>query len=208
MAFTPLVIRDGSNNAQNIQAFQDASGNMSLAQSLDSNSVTYRASANFTPQVTGAVTMITITGSATKTVRIKRIGLTGISTGGGTFAAALQRTSALGAGGTIQTPTIAKLDTNAVAATAVVNHWITSLKAAGTPVGGQLSQGSIVTIIPVATYAPAPAQMLFPEFVASSQQSIVLRGATDFLEVQNIQPTNLVAGTVLGYVIEWTEDAS
>lgn len=209
MAFTPIIARDGNNAAQSMQAFQDGAGINAAAVSLDSTAPTYRAAANFTPQATGAVTVISIQGSATKTVRIKRIGVSGVSTGAGQNIYALQRTSALGAGGTTVTPTVAKLDTLSAAATAVVQHYTTSLKAAGTGVGGPISTSNVQTCVTaVPTTGVLPVTQLFPEFGVPAGQAIVLRGVADFLEVQNLAAANLAAGTVLNYFIEWTEDAS
>ena len=209
MAFTPIVARDGNNVAQSIGAFQDAAGVNYSAMSLDSAIPTYRAAANFTPQATGAVTVISIQGSATKTIRIKRIGISGVSTANGQNVYALQRTSALGAGGTTVNPTVAKLDTNSATATAVVAHYTTSLKAAGTGVGGPLSTANVQTCVTAVPTVMVPsATQLFPEFGVPAGQAIVLRGAADFLEVQNLAAANLAAGTVLSYFVEWTEDAS
>ena len=209
MALTPLVIRDGNNAAQSVVAFQDGAGYNLSAVSLDSSRATYRAAANFTPQATAAVTIISIQGSATKTVRIKRIGLSGVSTGAGQNVYALQRTSALGAGGTAVNPTVAKVDTLDAAATAVVAHYTTSLKAAGTGVGGPLSTSNVQTCVTaVPTTGVLPVTQLFPEFGVPSGKAIVLRGTADFLEIQNLAGTNLAAGTVLNYFVEWEEDGS
>jgi hypothetical protein len=216
MALTPLVVRDGNNAAQNQEMLQGVSGagNNIPVVSLDSTRVTYRASASFTPQATAAVTLITVTGSASKTVRIKRIFLGGASTALSVAPIiALQRTSALGAGGTLVAPTVAFLDRGAgasyAAATAVVNHWTTTLKAAGTAVGGPISTQRLFTdTVTTPTVASRPGLMLFPEYGMPIGSAIVLRGATDFLEVQNVNAGNLAAGTVLEYFVEWEEDAS
>jgi hypothetical protein len=210
MAFAPIVVRDGNNAAASVGAFQDAAGVNYSAVSLDNTLPTYRASANFTPTATGAVTVISVTGSATKTIRIKRILIGGVSTALGTSVLQLQRTSALGAGGTTVSPTVSKLDTGSAAATAVVSHYTSTLKAAGTGVGGPIntqliSLGTVTT--PTVALAGVP-QPLFPEFGAPIGQAIVLRGTSDFLEIQNVTPANLGAGTVMTYMVEWTEDAS
>lgn len=210
MALTPLVVRDGNNAAQSMDALQDAAGiNVSIV-SLDSTRATYRAAANFTPQPTAAVTVISIQGSATKTVRIKRIGLSGVSTAAGQNIYALQRSTALGAGGTTVNPTLAKMDFLSAAATAVVAHYTTSAKAAGTSTGiGPLTTANVQTCVTaVPTTSVLPVTQLFPEFGAPIGQAIVLRGTSDFLEVQNLAAANLAAGTVLNYFIEWEEDAS
>jgi hypothetical protein len=218
MALTPLVVRDGNNVAANQEMLQGVSGagNNIPVVSLDSTRVTYRASANFTPQPTAAVTVITITGSATKTVRIKRVMMGGVSTAVSISVWALQRTSALGAGGTLVAPTVALLDRGAsasyAAATAVVNHWTTTLKAAGTTtsMGGPITTRSVGTNV-VTTPATAwiePFAPLFPEAGMPVGSAIVLRGTSEILEVQNVAPANLGAGTVLSYMIEWEEDNS
>lgn len=206
-----LAVKDANSASQNLAVFQDPALVQRYAIALDApGEAVYRASANFTPQATAAVTIITITGSATKTVRIRRILLAGVSTGLGGSTFQLQRTSALGAGGTLVAPTVSKVDSGTVApATAVVNHWTTTLKAAGTAVGGPMSTFQFVSnTVTTPTVGFAGQIMAFPEFGVPVGQAIVLRGVGDILEVQNITPTNLGAGTVVSYTVEWAEDAS
>ena len=210
MALTPIIVRDGNNAAQSMDALQDAAGvNMSVV-SLDSTRPTYRASANFTPLVTAAVALISIKGSASKTIRIKRILVGGVSTALSASVLQLQRTSSVGTGGTIVTPTVSKLDTGSAAATAIVQHYTTAAQSAGVAVGGpistQLITTSTVTTPTVGNFGTP--QAMFPEFGAPVGQAIVLRGAADILEIQNVAPTNLGAGSVLTYMVEWEEDAS
>jgi hypothetical protein len=181
--------------------------------SLDQHGVcTYRYSASFTPQATGAVTLVTYTGSATKTIRIKRVWLTGHSTANAQEIIALQRTSALGAGGTAVPVTAGQLDTKGLAsatcgaATGAVNHYTTTLKAAGTPSGGALSTQDFWTGVVTTPTVAIDGLMVFPEGGAPAGQSIVLRGASDFLELQSVNAGNLSAGTVLQYTIEAEEE--
>lgn len=216
MALVPLSILNSVNATANQEMFQGGSaaasgtGNNIPVHSLDSTRTYYRASANFTPQPTAAVTIITVTGSATKAVRILRVTLGGVSTALSASVFALQRTSALGVGGTLVAPTIGKNDSASVTATAVVNHWTTTLKAAGTPVGGPLTTMLITTstVTTPTVSGGGQAQFLFPELGVPVGQALVLRGVADFLEVQNITPVNLAAGSVLTYSIEWAEDNS
>lgn len=209
MALAPLVVRDGNNAAQNVGALQDAAGVSYSQVGLDSSQQVFRASSSFTPQATGAVTVASLTGSATKTVRIRRVLISGSATALSSTLFGLQRTSALGAGGTTVTPTVAKMDTLSAAATAVAQTYTTTLKAAGTPVGGALSQIQLFqTTVTTPTVAWAEAQTLFPEKGATIGQAIVLRGASDFLEVQNLNGGNLAAGSILQVTFEWIEDAS
>lgn len=181
--------------------------------SLDKHGIcAYRFSASFTPQPTAAVTLLSVTGSATKTIRITRAYLTGHSTANAQEIIALQRTSALGAGGTVVSPTAAQLDVKGLnsatcgAATAVVSHYTTTLKAAGTPAGGAITTQDFWTGVVTTPTVYTPGVMLFPEGGFPVEEAIVLRGATDFLEVQSINAGNLSAGTVLQYTIELEEE--
>ncbi len=210
MALSTLVVRDGNNAAQSIPGMADLAGNIASMASLDSSQQFYRASANFTPTATAGVVLLSIQGSATKTVRIRRITIGGVSTALSASVFALQKTSALGAGGTIVSPTIAKLDSNSAAATAVVSHYTATLKAAGTPIGGPITTQLVTTstvTTPTVSGGGGP-QVMFPEGGAPIGQAIVLRGVAEFLEVQNVTPTNLAAGTVLTYCVEFLEDNS
>jgi hypothetical protein len=207
---TSLAVKDANNASQSLTTLTNPAGDERYSVSLDAaGEAVYRVSANFTPQVTGAVTLISITGSATKTVRIRRILIGGVSTANAQSIFALQRTTALGAGGTTVSPTTAKVDSGTVAsATAVVSHYTTTLKAAGTASGGPLATFQVFTNV-VTTPTVTPMQvMAFPELGAPVGQAIVLRGTSDFLEVQNVTPANLSAGTVLFYTVEFVEDGS
>lgn len=216
MALTPLVVRDSNNAAQNQEMLQGVSGagNNIPVVSLDSTRVTYRASASFTPQATAAVTLVTVQGSASKTVRIKRVFLGGASTALSVAPIiTLQRTSALGAGGTAVPVVPSLLDRGAsaayAAATAVVNHYTTTLKAAGTAIGTAFNTQRLFTdTVTTPTVASRPMTPLFPEWGSLIGSAIVLRGTAEFLEIQNINAGNLAAGTVLEYIIEFEEDNS
>lgn len=207
MALIPLVVRDGNNAAQSMDALQDAAGiNMSIV-SLDSTRATYRAALAFTPFATSTGTLFSIQGSSTKTVRIKRIGLAMAGTSGASIVG-LQRTSALGSGGTVAAATAAKLDTLSAAATAVVQGYTTAQQTKGTPVGGLLTAHRIDYAAIAAALAGEPSvTVLFPELGMPVGQAIVLRGAADFLECQ-IVTTAVPASPSAQLVVEWEEDAS
>lgn len=214
MALSPLSVANSSGTAVNQEMLLGATGNNLPVHTLDSTRLTYRVSAQFTPQATAAVTLVSVTGSATRTVRITRIMMGGVSTALSDRAIlCLQRTSALGAGGTTVSPTVALLDRGAsatyAAATAVVSHYTTTLKAAGTAVGGYLGTQRVFTdTVTTPTVASREDLMLFPERGVTIGSAIVLRGASDYLEIQNINASDLAAGTVLNYTIEWCEDLS
>lgn len=207
MAIGTLTVKDGTSTAKTLEVHKDAAGNLIPVHSLDHGKPTYRASALAVgPTLTGAVTLITIQGSATKTVRVKRITVGGVATASASVVFGLIRTSALGAGGTAVTPTVAKHDSAHGAATAVVSHYTTTLKAAGTPNGGPLASRRLQ--LAATGTIPTYQTTFFPGEFELPGQSLVLRGTGDFLEVQNLNAGNLGAGTVLDYVVEFEEDDS
>lgn len=206
---TSLAVKDATSTSQSLSTFTDPAGLERYSMALDApGEAVYRASANFTPTATGAVTLISIQGSATKTVRIRRILIGGVSTANAQSIYVLQRTTVLGSGGTTVSPTIAKVDSGTVAsATAVVSHYTTTLKAAGTGSGPLATFQVFTNVVTTPTVTPIQV-MAFPELGAPVGQSIVLRGTGDYLEIQNLTPTNLSTATVLFYTVEWAEDGS
>lgn len=209
MALPTLSVKDATGQLKTFEVHQDVAGNMFQVVTRDSSAQTYRFSASFTPYATGAVTVLSIKGSATKTVRVKRIAVGGVSTAAGSSVYALQRTSSAGTGGTAVTPTAAKNDTASAAATAVVTHYTTAAQSAGVAVGGPLATRRMGTsIVTLPTTGAVSQYTLFPDDGAMFGQALVLRGTADFIELQNINAGNLPAGTVLEYTVELEEDAS
>ncbi len=211
MAFAPVTILDGNSASKSMGAFQDASSVNYPAYSLDSNMPHYRASATFTPFATAALTIIKLTGSATKTVRVTRVLVGGTATGMAAPIMKLIRVSAIGAGGTAVNPTVAKLDSSVGAATAVATHYTTAANAADTTSEGPLGHyivGMSITAVPTTNWSEQ--LVMFPERGGSALggQAIVLRGTSEILAVTNVSPANMAAGTAVTYSIEWREDAS
>lgn len=208
MALSTLTARDGNNAAVTVPGFADLAGNISPGYSLDNARQTFRASASFTPFATAALALVTIIGSATRTVRVQRILIGGVATALADTLFRLTRTSVIGAGGTAVAPTIAKNDTLTAAPTAVVQHYTTAAQSTGTVVSA-LSHWRqfIATVTTPATAYTNPTYQVFPE-CGIGGQSLVLRGVGDMLQIENLNGGNLGAGTVLEYVVEWVEDAS
>jgi hypothetical protein len=221
LAFSPLVARDGNNAAQSIGAFQDASSVNYSCVSLDSNRAVYRTGAIFTPFATAPLTFISIVGSATKTVRITRIGLWMAATANASIALQLTKGTALGTGGTAVTPTIQKMDSNSASATAVVKHYTTAAQTLATgsisaPYGMMNLPGSLIAET-VQILVP-PAYSFFLNEGGALGNSMVLRGTSEIAEVQighNVTtPLGQSGGAngppamQMGYFIEFIEDAS
>lgn len=205
---TSVTARDGNNAAAPFGSFPDLAGNNAATVSLDNGRQTYRASASFTPFATAALALVTIIGSATKTVRVSRILIGGAATALADTLFRLTRVSVIGTGGTVVAPTISKNDVNSAAATAVVQHYTTAAQSTGTVVSA-LSHWRqfIATVTTPATAYTNPTYQVFPECGVGGQ-ALVLRGTADMLQIENLNAGNLGAATVLEYVIEWSEDAS
>lgn len=206
-----LVVSDGTGVNRNMTTLADPAGAQRTVTSPDeAGAAVYRASATFTPQATAAVTLITFTGSATKTCRIRRILLGGHSTANAETTIALQRTTALGAGGTAVPPNVAKVDSGTVAAaTGAVNHYTATLKAAGTATGvGPLTTTEFFTGVITTPTVTTGMQQIWPDLGSPIGQALVVRGVGDFIEIQNTNAGNLSTATVLSYAIEWIEDGS
>jgi hypothetical protein len=214
MAFTAITIKDGNNASQSMGALQDTvnSANYPLV-SLDSARSTYRTSALFTPFATAPVTYISIVGSATKTVRVQRIGLWMVATANASVGLTLARGTALGTGGTAVTPTVTKLDTSSAASTAVVKHYTTAAQTAATGSTNLSTMNLTGNLVAetVQIFAPAAYSMMFPEGGVGGQ-CIVVRGTSDIIEVQvNLGQSGGANGPPamqVGYFVEWVEDAS
>lgn len=206
---TSVGIADNTGTKQSFATLTDPAGLQRSVTSTDTPGVaSYRCTANFTPFATAAVTMIQVKGSATKTVRVKRILVSGTSTALSASVFSIQRTTGTGAGGTAVTPTITKMDSGTVAAsTAVVTHFTTAAQSSGAGATGLTNWLQFTATATTPTVAMVGPQVVFPEG-SMSGNSLVLRGTADFIEIQNVSPANLGAGTVLAYTIEFEEDGS
>jgi hypothetical protein len=216
MALSTLAARDANNAAVTVPGFADLAGNISPSYSVDNAQQTYRAGALFTPFATAPVTYISFVGSATKTCRIKRIGLWMVATANASVGLLLGRGTALGTGGTAVAAAITKMDTSSATATAVVKHYTTAAQStatgASTAILSTMNLTGNLVAETVQIFAPAAYSLFFPEGGAVSGQSIVVRGTGDIIEVQaqlgQSGGANGPPAMQMGYFVEWTEDAS
>lgn len=162
---------------------------------------TYRAGqTGLTFFSTSAAVLCEIKGSATMTVRIKKITLWGQAATKFYTELQLLRCTGVSAG----TPTVSnngKHDINDPAATAVVNYYTT---AAAQGAGAAIIGAQPLTMTPPS----ATLEMLITQwnFAANDDKPLILRGAGDVLEIYN-SITGFGAGT-WGFEIEWEEDNS
>ena len=147
--------------------------------------------------------VITIIGSATKTVRLKKVRLTATSTSGGTMPVLLIKRSADNTGGTraTQAAYVAKHDSSLSAQSAVVYAYSVipdSLGASAGYVGAQR------LVLGTAAAGGRQAEWIWGE---KNDMCPVLRGVTEVLSV-NLGGNALTSGGVLDWEIVWEEDAS
>lgn len=162
---------------------------------------TYSAALNFTPAVTAAKDIFTITGSATKLIRVTRISCSGTSTAAASIPVLVNKYTGATTGGTATTGTAVAADSSDIAsATAVVKAY-TVAPTSGTG-GGAVRAGTLQTSVPAGNAAVTLAydfSTRIPE-----RLGIILRGTAQELAI-TVGATALSAGTSLNCDVEWTE---
>ena len=203
-----LNVLDGGLNLQAISGMTDADLSLLLIRTSEHRKATFRYAGNFTPVAT-PTDVLMIKGSASTTLRIKRIALYGATaTGAGTMPVTLIRRSTqfTTQGSAVFTPvTAGKHDNvNDAAAGGVVSTIGTAnITSLGTAVAN-LGQGRLWFPIS-ASGAPLP---LVWDFATRQDKPIILRGVSDFLFINLGVSSALPAGGTIDYDIQIEEDAS
>jgi len=160
------------------------------------------ASAAFTPPATPN-DVFSIYGSASKTVRVTRIGISGIQNTAGVNSWFLIKRSTANTGGTPTTLTNVPNDSNNTAATATVVNYTANPSPLGSTVGTVWS-GKINSPA-AATAGIGGLQGIVLDFVDMFGQPICLRGTAQGL-VWNFNGAGLPAGLSLLIWCQWTEE--
>jgi hypothetical protein len=153
----------------------------------------YSASAVGITGVASATDIFTITGSATKVVRVHNLYLTGTLASAAVRDVLLVKRSTANSGGTATTQTAISLDSNSAAASAVVRAY-TANPTLGTPVGTVR-----VRRVGVPTSTASNIDVANFEFTVP----LVLRGTSQVLA---INLNGVAASVVWSAFIEWSED--
>lgn len=160
--------------------------------------ITYRAAVLALAPASSATDFFTITGSATKQVRVKRIACNGISTAAATAIVQVVKRSTANSAGTATTPTKVPLNTAAgIAATGVVRAY-TANPTLGTAVG-TIAVAELTTNT-VATSAFNNSGVVF-DF---RDQWVVLNGTAQVLAL-NGNAASFTSGAALNCEVEWSE---
>ena len=166
-------------SAGNATQFQtDSTG--SQAVNTEGRKATYRVGVvGFTPIASATAPTFSITGSASKTVRITKIRISATAATGAITNMSMYRFSAL-SGGTAasQAANIAKLDTNNGASSAVPNTW--SVAATTATSAGILAAERYEVVTAAVSVNPGYVEW---DFGDKNGQSLVLRGTSDFVGV-------------------------
>ena len=188
--------------------WRQAPGNLGAALvNSEGSKATFRYGAQgFTPQATPTA-MLIIQGSATKTVRIKRLKISGAATAAGNMQLQLQRWSTAGTQGSaaLTALTAGKHDVNDAAATAVVStvgtaNYTTQGTGFTVPIGVDRIQ------LPAAGTGVGFTPLTW-DFARSQDKPLILRGAADFLVIGG-NGSAVPAGGTLDFEIETEEDNS
>jgi hypothetical protein len=140
-----------------------------------------------------------ISGSATKTVRITRISITGVATAANALRLILIKRSGTYTGGTSTTPvTIALHDSTNAAATASPRVYTVA------PTATPASVGNVRAFRLNQSVAAGPAGSVEITFGNRPGQALTLRGVTEHLAIN--APAAPGAGSLLTVDVEWTEE--
>lgn len=183
--------------------FTLAPGLVALPVQSEGIKTTYRYSIlGFAPVAT-PTDVLEIQGSATKTLRVRRIEITGIATAAGNMPVQLIRRSVADATSLVRTAIVAlKTDTAFAAATAVVSSIGTANPGSlGTQVGGIGAAGR------VCLSASGTGLGVMPLVWSFDVAAVVLRGVADFIYL-NMNGAALPAGSAFDITITIEEDAS
>jgi hypothetical protein len=161
---------------------------------------TYRYSSTGNTLAATPTDVLTLVGSATTTVRVKRIAVSGLCTGGdSTQNIQLIKRTAANTAGTATSGTVCKHDSSDAAATAVPTLYTAN--------PSSLGAGVQCGCLALNLGAAGSAGTVEWNFANRMDKAIVLRGVAQCLAI-NLGGTALAAGTVLNYEMEWEEDAS
>jgi len=200
---TRLLV-DGSGVTQPVSGtFWQATQPVSIAGTVATTTTPAAAPATYFAAISGllsaasATDLFTLTGSASKTVKLTKITITATRTTGTQTVFKLIKRSAANSGGTATNPTAVPADSNNAAATATVAAYTANPAALGAAVGDILSQRYFIAGTGTAT---TPIVFTF----GGDVQPVVLRGTSEVFAL-NLDAVTVAGGTF--YVgIEWTEE--
>jgi len=145
--------------------------------------------------------MLTLCGSATKTIRVGYVQAGGDATAASIWDVYLYQRTTANTGGTATNPTANKHDSNDAAASATLTLYTANPSALGT---GVMFRGGHVLLASATNPAVTPLWVTW-QFGIENDKAVVLRGATQCLAISN-NANAVPAGTSVYLTITWTEE--
>lgn len=180
---------------QSVAAQCDTTGSYYVTR--EGRKATYRAVASGLSFIAGASPLFSLTGSASKTVRITHVRFSATAATGATADVAVARFSAL-SGGTSAAVTVGKMDTTSANATAAPFTW--SVAATTATLVALLTSERYEIVTAAVSVLP---ELIEWEFGDINGQALVLRGTSDFMGLKISATGTTPVGDVW---IEWTEE--
>lgn len=169
---------------------------------------TYFAAGTFTPAAT-PTDLVTIFGSATKTIRVVRLYIATTNTAAGSQTFFVTKRTAANTAGTHVAATVGRADENDAASTATtVGHYTANPSGLGAGINIGVKRVASPVLVP-ATFAgvvqDAGYDLLDFTLNSETDKFVTLRGVVQGLVI-NFAGAALVAGQVHAYQIVWTEE--
>lgn len=206
MAFTPVAIKDANAASKNMAALQDASGYQYALQSGDSAIPHYSAGFTQITPVASSTAVFVLIGSATKTIRVKRIDLSGIATAAAEAKFGIKKSSDAGTLGSavLSAATAAPWDSGFAAATATFNSVGTAVYTTVPATVGYIAVGELGLPATASGVGFTPYTL---EFGKNGVPAVVLRGVAQTLYVDFLGAA-VPSGGKYSATVWWSEDAS
>lgn len=161
---------------------------------------TYSAFSSFSPTGTLTTDVFTITGSASKTIKIRQVAVHGSNTGNTNALIILLKRSTASTGGTSTTLTNVAHDSASAAGTAVVKSYTANPTVLGTLVGNITGR---LIFMPSISSVNAETGEVFE--LVSLAEPITLRGTSEIMAV-NFNGVTLLSTSTLYISVTWTEE--
>lgn len=183
------------------KASVDAQGNEHVQNApADGAKATYTATINGLVSVASATDIFTLTGSATKKVRVTRVEVNGQQTTAASALIVLLKRSVANLTGTHSAPTIVPQDSGSAAATATVLAYTANPGTLGTLIGN-IRNAWLFLAAPATT---AATEKLALDFGNRPAQAVVLNGIAEVFAI-NLNAATVTGGT-FNVTVEWSEE--
>lgn len=197
-------VTNGTIDAAVLNSSPTTSNNGLVTRNIPYKVRTYSVGSTGLVPVASATDVFTITGSGTTTVRIKEISISGTQTTASRRAILLIKRSTANSGGTSSTLTIAPLDSDSAAATAVVRTY-TANPTLGTSVGTlRAEMGTFPVATPNNAQGATTLNKVTWTFGQDDSEVPTLRGTSQVLSL-NLNAVSWTGGSLSVYV-QWTEE--